>query len=98
MNPFSLLLDRGAICLEWPATLGLDLPPLTLVFELTARQGHGLNIPATPAILLAKKLAAEEIQYSGATSCIGFLNLNEILTALKSYNIKTKTERNPPKT
>ncbi len=72
--------------------------PLTLVFELTARQGHGLNIPATPAILLAKKLAAEEIQYCGATSCIGFLNLNEILTALKSYNIKTKTERNPPKT
>lgn len=33
MNPYSLLLDRGAIRLEWPATLGLDLPPLTLVFE-----------------------------------------------------------------
>lgn len=33
MNPFSLLLDRGAIRLEWPATLALDLPPLTLVFE-----------------------------------------------------------------
>ena len=33
MNPFSLVLDRGAIHLEWPATLALDLPPLTLVFE-----------------------------------------------------------------
>lgn len=69
--------------------------PLTLIYELTARQGHGLNIPATPAILLAKKLAADEIQYKGAIPCIGFLKLNEILTALKSYDIKTKTERNP---
>lgn len=33
MNPFSLLLDRGAIRVAWPATLALDLPPLTLVFE-----------------------------------------------------------------
>ncbi len=33
MNPFSLLLDGGAIRLEWPATLGLDLPTLTLVFD-----------------------------------------------------------------
>jgi len=33
MDPFSLFLDRGAIRLKWSATLGLDLPPLTLVFE-----------------------------------------------------------------
>jgi len=33
MNPFSIRLDRGALRLEWPASLALDLPPLTLVFE-----------------------------------------------------------------
>ncbi len=66
--------------------------PLTILFELTARQGHGLNIPATPAILLAKKLAAEEIPYKGAMACIGFLTLNDILMSLKPYDIKTKIE------
>lgn len=69
--------------------------PLTILFELTAKQGHGLNIPATPAILLAKKLAADEIPYKGASPCISYLKLNELLQALKHYDITTKATRIP---
>lgn len=65
--------------------------PQNLLFELTAKQGHGLNIPATPAILLAKKLAADRIPYKGAKACTGLLTLKEIMEALTPYDISIKT-------
>jgi hypothetical protein len=67
--------------------------PLTLRFELTARQGHGLNIPATPAALLARKLASGESLTPGASACIGLLKLEEILTALEPYDIDWKARQ-----
>lgn len=66
---------------------------LILRFELTARQGHGLNIPATPAALLARKLASGENLTPGATACVSLLKLEEILTALEPYDIDWKARQ-----
>lgn len=65
--------------------------PLAIGFDLTAKQGHGLNIPATPAALIAQKLAAGEKIPPGAVPCIGILSLTDILGALKPYDIGWQT-------
>ena len=60
----------------------------TITFELTARSGHGPYIPCMPAILMAKKLARDEITMTGATPCIGLITRDEYLNALKDLDIK----------
>ena len=57
-------------------------------FELTARSGDGPYIPCMPSIILAKKLAAAEMKTPGAYPCLGFITLNEYLTALSDLDIK----------
>jgi saccharopine dehydrogenase-like NADP-dependent oxidoreductase len=59
----------------------------TLCFELTARSGDGPYIPCMPAILIAKKLVRGEFQETGARACIGIINREEYLDALKSLDI-----------
>ncbi len=59
----------------------------TINFELIARSGDGPYIPCMPAILIAKKLANEKITSTGATACIGIIDKNEYLTALKDLDI-----------
>lgn len=58
-----------------------------ITFELTARSGDGTYIPCIPAILLAKKLANDEINQSGACPCIGFITKDEYLSALEELDI-----------
>ncbi len=59
-----------------------------ILFELTARSGDGPFIPCMPAILLAKKLANNEIKNNmGATPCIGIITKKEYLDALKELDI-----------
>lgn len=60
----------------------------TITFELTACSGHGPYIPCMPAILLAKKLAGDEISMMGATPCIGLITRDEYLSALKDLDIE----------
>ncbi len=59
----------------------------TLTFELTARSGHGPYIPCMPAILLARKLAREDITQTGAYACMGFITKDEYLDALNQFDI-----------
>lgn len=56
-------------------------------FELTARDGDGPYIPCMPAILLAEKLANQELTATGATPCIGLITRDEYLDALGKLNI-----------
>lgn len=58
-----------------------------ITFELTARKGDGPYIPCMPAILLARKLANQEIGKTGATPCVDLITLNEYLSALGEMNI-----------
>lgn len=66
---------------------GKDGADKTITFELTARSGDGPYIPCMPAILLAKKLAADQLQERGARPCIGFIKKNEYLGALSEMDI-----------
>jgi len=59
----------------------------TIRFELTALGGDGPFIPCMPAILLAKKLANEEIKDKGATPCVGVITKKEYLDALGELDI-----------
>jgi saccharopine dehydrogenase-like NADP-dependent oxidoreductase len=59
----------------------------TINFELIARSGDGPYIPCMPAILSARKLANGIITSTGATACIGIIDKNEYLTALKDLDI-----------
>ena len=48
---------------------------------------NGPRIPASPAILLARKLLSGRISNSGARPCIGFLGLAEFAEFLAPHNI-----------
>ncbi len=49
----------------------------SVVWHLTARQNHGPEIPCTPALILARKLAAGEITARGAKPCLGLITMDE---------------------
>lgn len=69
----------------------------TIRFELTARSGDGPYIPCMPAIILAKKLANDEIKLKGATPCVGIITREEYLEALGELDISwTESEFSTP--
>jgi len=49
---------------------------------------NGPRIPGSPAILLAQKLLAGQIDDRGAMACLGFLNLCEFAEFLAPYRIE----------
>ena len=59
----------------------------TITFDLTARSGDGPYIPCMPAILMAQKLARSKISEIGAHPCMGFITLDEYLSALSTLDI-----------
>ena len=62
--------------------------PKDVLFDLVAREGDGLYIPAMPAILMAKKLANGDITKTGASPCVGFITLDEYMTGLSALAIE----------
>ena len=67
--------------------IGVDGNKKSVTFNLTARDGFGPFIPCMPAILLAKGLANQTIAVHGATPCIGLIDLDSYLAALRPYPI-----------
>lgn len=58
-----------------------------ICFELTARSGDGPYIPCMPAILLTRKLIADQVSQRGAQPCTGLISLEEYLSALSEMDI-----------
>jgi saccharopine dehydrogenase-like NADP-dependent oxidoreductase len=58
---------------------------LTRTWTLVARSGHGPEIPATAAIVIACKLARGELHARGARACVDLFTLDEFLAALCGY-------------
>jgi Saccharopine dehydrogenase NADP binding domain len=56
---------------------------------IIAFDGHGPHIPTIPAIILAKKLATNTLDYTGASACVGMVALDEYVAELKGLHIKT---------
>jgi saccharopine dehydrogenase-like NADP-dependent oxidoreductase len=66
--------------------------PLRLRWSLSAAAGDGPQIPATPAVVLARKLADGELSVRGAMPCMGLFTLDEALAALAGFAIETGLE------
>lgn len=66
--------------------------PLRLRWSLSAAAGDGPQIPATPAVVLARKLAGGELSVRGAMPCMGLFTLSEALAALDGFAIGTSLE------
>ncbi len=66
---------------------GADGRKKIISFEMIAKDGDGPYIPSMPAILLAKKLANNQINDTGAYPCMGFITRNEYLNALSHLDI-----------
>jgi hypothetical protein len=62
---------------------------------LNAEKGAGPTIPVIPAILVAIKLANNEISIRGARPCLGMFTLEEFTAMVKPYGIYHTTERKP---
>lgn len=72
--------------------MGLDGKPLTLRWTLIARDGDGPQIPATAAVVLARKLQQGTLPGSGALPCLNLFTLDEFMTALNGYAITAKLQ------
>ena len=66
--------------------------PLRLCWALSAAAGDGPQIPATPAVVLARKLADGDLRACGAMPCMGLFTLDEALAALTGFAITTRLD------
>lgn len=69
-----------------------DGAPLALTWTLVAREGDGPQIPATAAVLLARKLTRGELASSGATACIDLFTLDEFMQELAGCAMQTSLQ------
>jgi len=65
----------------------IDGMPQSLTWNLTARQNHGPEIPCTPALILARKLARGEISARGAFPCLGMFSMSDFKKELAGFDI-----------
>jgi hypothetical protein len=65
---------------------------LHLRWTLRADNGDGPQVPATAAIVLARKLASGALPGAGARACLDFFSLDEFTRALEGYAVTTRLE------
>ena len=63
--------------------------PAEIRIFMLARQVHGPNIPCYPAIILARRIAAGQQLEPGARSCLGMIDLDELLESMEHLDITT---------
>jgi len=64
-----------------------SLTPKTLSWVLTARQNHGPEIPCSPALILARKLAADDMSLRGAHACLGLFSMADFADEVSDLDI-----------
>ncbi len=81
--------DTGGMHMILSGT-GPDGQPLTQTWFIVALAGDGPQIPAVPAILLARRLYEKDPSLkAGAYPCVGLVRLEDYLEALRPFSIKT---------
>lgn len=78
--------DRGGMTVTMEGT-GRDGKPKRLVWSLVASQGHGPVIPATPSVIIARKLLEGRLQVRGAMPAVGLITLEEFRAAVSDLAI-----------
>jgi hypothetical protein len=66
---------------------GSDGTSRRINWRLTAKRGCGPYIPATPAVLIAKRLLAGRLAARGAMPCVGLLSLDDLLAELADLDV-----------
>ncbi len=66
--------------------------PLRLRWRIVAHEGSGPQIPATAAVVLARKLASGSLPGAGARACVGLFRLDEFLQELAELPIQASLE------
>ncbi len=74
------------------AGIGANGAPLKLRWHVIAPHSHGPEIPAMPAILLARKLAAGTMSQVGAMPCMGLIALDEYAPEFARWGMQTGIE------
>ncbi len=80
--------DRGGmrVVLEGEGAAGR---PLQVDWQLVAGSGDGPQVPATAAVLLARRFAAGTMPGAGAEACVDLLRLDEFEAAWAGFDIRT---------
>jgi hypothetical protein len=60
----------------------------SVTWNLVARQNHGPEIPCSPALILARKLAANAIDTRGALPCLGLFSISELRRELSEFDVQ----------
>jgi hypothetical protein len=82
-----LFSDRGAMFITLEG-LDTDGDPLTLNWNIVARDNHGPHIPCAAAIALTSKIAAGAPLDPGARPCMGLLSVEDMLESLEGLSIR----------
>jgi len=83
--------DRGGMLVSLSGTR-LDGRRGSVEWHITAGNNHGPEIPCMAAILMARKLAGEEITRIGAHPCMGFLGLADFEPEFSRWGMTTVVE------
>jgi saccharopine dehydrogenase-like NADP-dependent oxidoreductase len=84
--------DRGGMFVTM-AGRGNDGRPKALAWHLIARSGHGRYVPAIPAVILAKKLAAGRGPAAGARPAFGLFSLSEFEAEVADLDITCRVQQ-----
>jgi hypothetical protein len=83
--------DTGFIRVDMRGT-GPDGERKSLAWSLLARDGDGPQIPATAAVVLARKFARGALAGGGAVPCLDLFSLDEFLAALDGHAVEVVVE------
>ena len=79
--------DRGVMFVVLDGR-GRDGQPKRIVWDLAAWRGHGPYIPATPAVILARGLAAASVTVRGAMPCVGLMTHQQFTREVADLDIR----------
>ena len=79
--------DVGGMHIKMSGT-SPDKDPRSATWNLVARQNHGPEIPCSPALIIARKLAAEQITIRGALPCLGLFSMIDLENELSDFEIR----------
>lgn len=83
--------DVGGMAVELRGADGQGRP-LQLCWWLDAAAGDGPQVPVTPAIVLARRLADGLVAAQGAMPCMGLLTLEQIVEGFDGFALRTGVE------
>jgi len=87
--------DRGGMAVVLEGRDG-DGCATRLTWHLVAGSGHGPYIPATPSVIVARKLLSGALAARGAMPCLGLFTLDELLAEVADLDMSAGTAWGTP--